>query len=309
MLIDQAKAFCKDLNASLPYPVNKKENEDYRHAFDTINATSSFAIDSSHGVVEMKKDASWNPFPSENLVDIVCEQNLTRLVSLECESTDQTQNLTKVTVNCDQILSVKGMTYTNIFDGIYEIQKEKVNERPLYYNAAERKYLYKNNVTEKWYFDFITQIIPAQVIWSKSPSTCPTGQKYTNGRNTLTNDSVIMVSASKYSSKCDDILKVSGLVDIDGIYVKLNFTWDQKPVYHNNAKDVFLFYTDKSSKWWFNSELKLSSFLPNPKAWAFDNDCPTEQKYYKGYQSSYTPVNSISVKSRKGLSLKFHYSF
>ena len=72
--INQLDKFCHRLNATVPYPQTKEENQYYRDAFDSMNAPTPVIIRSRHGFVELEADLRWNPFPNEILENVVCEK-------------------------------------------------------------------------------------------------------------------------------------------------------------------------------------------------------------------------------------------
>ena len=74
--ISQVVTFCQDLNATVPYPKTYQENHDYRNAFNLMNTSTSVAIKSCHGVVELNRNGNWNPFPTNRLVNVACEKPL-----------------------------------------------------------------------------------------------------------------------------------------------------------------------------------------------------------------------------------------
>ena len=68
--------FCQSLNATVPYPKNNQENQNYRDAFNRMNTSSSVAVKSRHGIVELNKNGNWNPFPESQLMHGACEKTL-----------------------------------------------------------------------------------------------------------------------------------------------------------------------------------------------------------------------------------------
>ena len=75
--ISKLETFCQQLNATVPYPKTKEENQNYLDAFETTNVTTSVAINSCHGIVELKPNGDWNPFPTETSLTVVCEKAAT----------------------------------------------------------------------------------------------------------------------------------------------------------------------------------------------------------------------------------------
>ena len=71
--ISQLDMFCQSLNASVPYPKTNEENQHYLDAFKTRNITTSVAIRSCHGIVELHPNGYWNPFPTKTSLNAVCE--------------------------------------------------------------------------------------------------------------------------------------------------------------------------------------------------------------------------------------------
>ena len=70
----QLDTFCNSLNATVPYPKTNKENQSYRDALETRNLTTSVAIKSCHGIVELHRNGYWNPFPTETSLNAICEK-------------------------------------------------------------------------------------------------------------------------------------------------------------------------------------------------------------------------------------------
>ena len=68
--------FCQSFNATVPYPKTNEENQYYRDAFDSMNISTSVAIQSRHGIVEMKRNGDWSPFPATRLMNGACEKTL-----------------------------------------------------------------------------------------------------------------------------------------------------------------------------------------------------------------------------------------
>ena len=161
------------MNASLPHPVSKNENEHYRQAFDAINATGYVAVDSCLGVVEMKEDTSWNPFPSENNVNVICEQDITLS---ECTDTDKIRKsrASGASNACGDVLEVKGYYPVN---GLYNIKTYTVNGKPAYYNAKKKLYLFSNFGNGNWHVDDSYYKTYAPKAWAYSYP-CPTDRKY-----------------------------------------------------------------------------------------------------------------------------------
>lgn len=75
--VNQLDKFCLSLNATVPYPKTNKENQNYLDALETRNVTTSVAIRSCHGIVELHHSGHWNPFPTEISLNVVCEIPLT----------------------------------------------------------------------------------------------------------------------------------------------------------------------------------------------------------------------------------------
>ena len=71
--ISQLDTFCQSLNATVPYPKTSKENQNYLDALETRNVTTSVAIRSCHGIVELHRHGYWNPFPTEISLYAMCE--------------------------------------------------------------------------------------------------------------------------------------------------------------------------------------------------------------------------------------------
>ena len=74
MEISQLDTFCQSLNATVPYPKTKEENQNYLNATKTRNITNSVAIRSCHGIVELQRNGYWNPFPTKKSLNAVCEK-------------------------------------------------------------------------------------------------------------------------------------------------------------------------------------------------------------------------------------------
>ena len=74
--ISKLETFCQRLNATVPYPRTKEENQNYIEAFETRNITTSIAIKSCHGIVELKGNGDWNPFPTGSPLNAVCVKAL-----------------------------------------------------------------------------------------------------------------------------------------------------------------------------------------------------------------------------------------
>ena len=74
--INQLDMFCQKFNATVPYPNNNEENQNYRHAFKLMNTSTSIAVKSRHGIVELDQNGNWNPFPTSRLVNVACEKTL-----------------------------------------------------------------------------------------------------------------------------------------------------------------------------------------------------------------------------------------
>ena len=76
--IDKAESACDEINALLPQPITLQENVDYRKAFNDLGTEQAVAIKSAcHGTVTMtssKNNATWNIFPIDQQVNVVCEQ-------------------------------------------------------------------------------------------------------------------------------------------------------------------------------------------------------------------------------------------
>ena len=72
--ISQIDNYCQQLNATVPYPKTYEENQNYRNAFDSMNITGSVAVQSCHGSVELEQTLKWNPFPTQTMVNVVCEK-------------------------------------------------------------------------------------------------------------------------------------------------------------------------------------------------------------------------------------------
>ena len=70
----QVENFCRRLNATVPYPKTYQENQNYRHAFNSMNISSSVAIKSCHGIVKQNRNSNWNPFPTNGLANVACEK-------------------------------------------------------------------------------------------------------------------------------------------------------------------------------------------------------------------------------------------
>ena len=70
----QIDVYCQSLNATVPYPKTYEENQNYRDAFDSMNISTSVAVKSCHGIVELEPNLKWNPFPTKMLVNVVCEK-------------------------------------------------------------------------------------------------------------------------------------------------------------------------------------------------------------------------------------------
>ena len=68
--------FCRSLNASVPHPKTYQENLNYRDAFKSMNTSTSVAIKSRHGIVELDQNGKWNPFLTKKLINGVCEKTL-----------------------------------------------------------------------------------------------------------------------------------------------------------------------------------------------------------------------------------------
>ena len=74
--ISQVDTICQRLNATVPYPKNNTENQNYRNAFNSMKIPTSIAIKSCHGIVEQNPNGNWNPFPTNRLINVVCEKPL-----------------------------------------------------------------------------------------------------------------------------------------------------------------------------------------------------------------------------------------
>ena len=74
--ISKLAIFCQSLNATVPYPQTNEENQNYREAFKAKNVTTSVAIRSRHGIVELQRNGYWNPFPTETALNAVCERTI-----------------------------------------------------------------------------------------------------------------------------------------------------------------------------------------------------------------------------------------
>ena len=74
--ISQVDLFCRSLNATVPYPKTFRQNQNYRNAFNEIKTSTSVAIKSCHGIVELNRNGNWNPFPTNRLVNVACEKPL-----------------------------------------------------------------------------------------------------------------------------------------------------------------------------------------------------------------------------------------
>ena len=71
--ISKLDTFCQGLNATVPHPKTNEENKNYLDALETRNITSSVAVRSYHGIVELHRNGHWNPFPTETSLNAVCE--------------------------------------------------------------------------------------------------------------------------------------------------------------------------------------------------------------------------------------------
>ena len=71
--ISKLDTFCQGLNATVPHPKTNEENKNYLDALKTRNITSSVAVRSYHGIVELHSNGFWNPFPTETSLNAVCE--------------------------------------------------------------------------------------------------------------------------------------------------------------------------------------------------------------------------------------------
>ena len=69
--INKLESFCQGLNATVPLPNTNEENQIYLDAFGTRNVTTSVAIRSCHGIVELLRNGY--PFPTENSLNTGCE--------------------------------------------------------------------------------------------------------------------------------------------------------------------------------------------------------------------------------------------
>ena len=74
--MSQVDLFCQRFNATVPYPRTYEENQNYRIAFNLIKFSTSIAIKSCHGIVELNRSGNWNPFPTNRLVNVACEKSL-----------------------------------------------------------------------------------------------------------------------------------------------------------------------------------------------------------------------------------------
>ena len=74
--ISQIEKHCERLNATVPYPKSFEENQNYRDAFDSMNISTPVAVKSCHGIVELESTLKWNPFPTEMMVNAVCEKTV-----------------------------------------------------------------------------------------------------------------------------------------------------------------------------------------------------------------------------------------
>ena len=72
--INQLGIFCYRLNATVPYPKSKEENQYYRDAFDSMAIFTPVTIRSRYGFVELEPDLRLNLFPNEILENVVCEK-------------------------------------------------------------------------------------------------------------------------------------------------------------------------------------------------------------------------------------------
>ena len=74
--ISEIEKHCQRLNATVPYPKTFQENQNYRDAFDSMNISTSVAVKSCHGIVELESTLKWNPFPTQILINAVCEKTV-----------------------------------------------------------------------------------------------------------------------------------------------------------------------------------------------------------------------------------------
>ena len=79
--INQIDKYCQRLNATIPYPKTFQENQNYRDAFDSMNISTSVAVKSCHGIVELEPNQKWNPFPTQTMVNVVCEKTTALLTA------------------------------------------------------------------------------------------------------------------------------------------------------------------------------------------------------------------------------------
>ena len=72
--ITQVDTFCQRHNATTPYLKTNQENRKYRSDFDLMTNPTSIAIKSCHGIVEQSQNGNWDPFPTNRLINVVCEK-------------------------------------------------------------------------------------------------------------------------------------------------------------------------------------------------------------------------------------------
>ena len=72
--INQIENFCQSLNAFVPYPKTNEENQNYRDALNSMNISTSIAIESRHGIMELRPNGDWNPFPTNKKINVACEK-------------------------------------------------------------------------------------------------------------------------------------------------------------------------------------------------------------------------------------------
>ena len=78
--LDQAKSFCQNLKATVPYPQSRRESTDYSTVFDSNNIRNKVVVDTRMGLVEMKQNGDYNLFPLNSEAYVVCEKKIENLV-------------------------------------------------------------------------------------------------------------------------------------------------------------------------------------------------------------------------------------
>ena len=97
--VSQVENFCQTFNAVVPYPKTSEENQNYRDAFNSMNISTSIAIKSCHGVIELRANGDWNPFPTNKKINVACEKGIKSKTGLYLKANPGTRNLLYIPVN------------------------------------------------------------------------------------------------------------------------------------------------------------------------------------------------------------------